>query len=315
MDRYEFQDLATAGEVAPEVESLGAADRQSFLAKARAFEARARSTVQALTTGFPWPTLALFAGVLGGLATVDTLVLADHLSYWIAIPVNAILLYYIFTPLHESVHGNIAGRDHGYLWLEKLVGHVSGFLLLAPYPGFRVLHLHHHANTNDPVEDPDYWVRSPTWLGQFVRCLVIQPVYIAHLWKIARDPRTKWAFVGEMLYVASYFVILLAAFQLGIGKQVLLLWFVPGYIGVVLCPLALDWPVHHPHSTRGRYVDTAVLLFPGPVRLLMNVILSGHAYHLMHHLYPRMPFYRYRKAWEALKDDLLVLHPMVRDFQ
>ena len=67
--------------------------------------------------------------------------------------------------------------------------------LLAPFPGFRVLHLHHHANTNDPTEGPDYWVKSPTWIGNVLKSLVIQLMYILHLWKIARDWRTKRAFM------------------------------------------------------------------------------------------------------------------------
>lgn len=315
MDRYEYQELATAGEVPPDVANMNPSDGATFLSKARNFEARSRGVVQKLATGFPWPTLVVFASVLMALAAVAVLTLGGHLSYWAAVPINGILIYYIFTPLHEAVHGNIAGRHRDRVWIEKLVGHVSGFVLLAPYPGFRALHLHHHANTNDPVEDPDYWVRSRTWLGQFVRSLVIQPVYILHLWKIARDPGTLRAFAWEMVYLFSYVLIVFVAWLLGFAREVLLLWILPGYIGVVLCPMALDWPVHHPHSGRGRYVDTAVLLFPRPFGLLMNVILSGHAYHLIHHLYPRLPFYRYGTAWRALKDELMLLNPLVRDFR
>jgi fatty acid desaturase len=164
------------------------------------------------------------------------------------------------------------------------------------------------------VEDPDYWVKSDSYFGQLLRCLVIQPVYILHLWKIARDPRTMRAFVFEMAYVFSYPVIALGAYRLGFGNELMLLWFLPGYIGVVLCPLMFDWPFHHPHSERGRYNDSAILLFPKPFRGFMNVVFSGHSYHLMHHMYPRLPFNHYCTAWYALKDDLAELEPKVRDF-
>ena len=151
-------------------------------------------------------------------------------------------------------------------------------------------------------------------MGTVVRSLAIQLVYILHLWKIARDPRTKRAFFGEMVYVFSYFAIVSAAFRLGFGRELLLLWIVPAYIGVVLCPVMFDWPVHHPHTERGRYTDSAVLLFPPPFRTLMDVIFCGHTYHLVHHLYPRVPFFRYRAAWDMLKDELLTLNPKVREF-
>jgi beta-carotene hydroxylase len=252
--------------------------------------------------------------VLGGVAAVAALTIGGYLSYWASVPIDAILIYLIFTPLHEATHGNIAGRDGRLLWLNELVGHVSGFVLLAPHPGYRVLHLHHHTHTNDPVEDPDYWVKSPTWLGQFVRCLVIQPVYILHLWKIARDPRSLRAFIWEVLYIASYVLIVLAAFHFGVGREVLLLWILPAYIGVVMCPVMFDWPVHHPHTERGRYHDTAILLFPRPIRTFMDFVFCGHTYHLMHHLYPRLPFYRYGRAWNALRDELMTLDPKVRNF-
>lgn len=311
MDRELFQKMAMAGE-APLTAGGPAPDE--FLTRARAFERRARSVVQPLTNGFPWPTLLTFLGVLAGVSTLGILAASGRVPYGFAIPLDAILIYFIFTPLHEATHGNIAGRGRRYAWLETLIGHVSGFVLLAPFPGFRVLHLHHHANTNDPVEDPDYWVRSPTWIGQAMRSLVIQPVYIIHLWRLARDPRTMRLFAWEMAYVVSYVAIALAAFRFGIGKQVLLLWFLPGYIGVVLCPMMFDWPVHHPHSDRGRYTDSAILLFPRPIRAVMDFVFCGHSYHLIHHLYPRVPFYRYRTAWHALKDELLPLGPKVRSF-
>jgi beta-carotene hydroxylase len=309
VDREAFQDWAMA-----EGEPSAAEGNDSFLARARTFEKHARVVVQPLVSGFPWPTILTFAFVYAGVCAVVALTVGGHLPYWAAIPVNAILIYLVFTPLHEAVHGNIAGRNPRLLWLENLIGHASGFLLLAPYPGFRALHLHHHANTNDPAEDPDYWVKSPTWIGTVIRSLAIQPVYILHLWKIARDPRTMRAFVWEMGYFGAYIAILVAAWRIGVGKEVTLLWILPGYIGVVMCPVMFDWPVHHPHSERGRYTDSAILLFPQPLHFVMDVVFCGHTYHLVHHLYPRLPFYRYGTAWNALKDELLTLGPKVREF-
>jgi beta-carotene hydroxylase len=314
MDRDQFQEMATAGEVPPDVARLSTDDAEALLGRARTFERNARSAIQSLSRGFPWPTLFVFVGVLSALIIVSLLTVAGYLSFWAAIPTNGVLIYYIFTPLHEAVHGNIAGRNPRLAWLESVIGHASGFVLLAPYPGYRVLHLHHHANTNDPVEDPDYWVKSRTWLGQLIRCLVIQPVYILHLWKIARDPRTMRIFFWELAYVASYVVIVFAAWRFGFGKELTLLWILPGYIGVVLAPLMLDWPVHHPHTGRGRYADTAILLFPRRFRLIMDIAFSGHTYHLIHHLYPRVPFYRYAAAWRTLGKELMTLDPLVREF-
>jgi beta-carotene hydroxylase len=283
------------------------------LVVARAFEKQARNVAQSLSGRFAWRTVLWFAGVLAGTGTVAALTLSGHLSYWAAVPANAILIYFIFAPLHEAVHDNIAGQHKQFRFLEVLIGHISGFVLLAPYPGFRALHLHHHQHTNDPTEDPDYWVKSNNYFLVILRCMVIQPVYILHLYKIARNPVVMRAFVYEMVYVFAYFPIIAAAYALGWGTQLMLLWILPGYIGVVICPLMFDWPVHHPHSARGRYTSSAILLFPKPIRLFMEIIFLGHSYHLMHHLFPRIPFYHYGKAYYALEPELATVGAKVRD--
>ena len=134
-------------------------------------------------------TIAVFLGILAGVSGVAALTVNGYLSYWVAIPINAVLIYFIFTPLHEAVHGNIVPANSRLKWLEWVIGNISGYVLIAPYPGFRVLHLHHHNHTNDAAEDPDYWVRDNNYFRVILRCMVIQPVYVIHLWLIARDPR------------------------------------------------------------------------------------------------------------------------------
>jgi beta-carotene hydroxylase len=282
------------------------------LIAARAFETQARAVVRDLTGKFAWRTIGFFAGVLIAVSGVAALAINGHLSYWAAIPLNAVLIYFIFTPLHEATHGNIIGPYLNLRWLEELIGHVSGYVLLAPFPGFRVLHLHHHRHTNDPVEDPDYWVKSDNYLVVILRCMLIQPAYVIHLYKIAKDPRTMRIFIYEMLLLASYLPIMVGSFLIGWGPEVMLLWILPAYIGVVLCPLMFDWPVHHPHTERDRYTDSAILLFPRPVRRLVELFMCGHAYHMMHHLYPRIPFYDYGTAFWALESELPKVGAKVR---
>ncbi|MCP5432807.1 MAG: fatty acid desaturase [Alphaproteobacteria bacterium] len=280
----------------------------------RAFERKARATLKDLSGRFAWPTVALFLSVIAGASAMAGLAIEGYVSWWVAIPVNAVIIYFIFTPLHEAVHGNIAGRHTEWKWLEEVIGHASGLILLAPYPGFRRLHLHHHQHTNDPVEDPDYWVKTNSIPSLILRCLAIQPVYIWHLWRLAKTPVVKREFFFEMVYVGVAVAIVAAAYAVGWGNEVMLGWIVPAYFGVCLCPLMFDWPVHHPHSERGRYTDSAILLFPKPVRFLVDLAFCGHSYHLMHHLYPRIPFYDYGTAYYAMEGDLPGVSAKIRNF-
>ena len=289
---------------------IARADRP--LSEARAFEKHARSVVQPLAGKFAWRTLAHFAGVLTGIAMVAALAVSGHLSYWAAVPANAILIYFMFAPLHEATHDNIAGPNPDFAWLTGLIGHVSGFVLFAPYVGFRPLHLHHHNHTNEPAEDPDYWVKTNNYIMLILRCMVIQPVYVLHLYKIARDPMLMRAFVWDMLCGVLYGLIIAGAYAFGFGNKLMLLWFLPGHIAIVMCPLMFDWLVHHPHTERGRYADSAILLFPWPIRRLMDLFLQGHAYHLIHHMYPRVPYYHYGTAYYALESELAGVGVRVR---
>jgi beta-carotene hydroxylase len=307
------QSAALSGEVTTSDDTISDSDDNgAALERARAFERHARNVLQPLIGKFEWRTIALFLGILIGVSSVAALTVNGYLSYWVAVPINALLIYFIFTPLHEATHDNILGPYRNLKWLQEAIGHISGMVLLAPYPGFRVLHLHHHNHTNDAVEDPDYWVKSNNYFAVILRCMAIQPAYVIHLYKIARDPLTMRIFVYELLLLGTYIPIIGGAFLLGFGWELVLLWILPGYIGVVMCPLMFDWPVHHPHTKRGRYSDSAVLLFPNSVRWLVDSFFCGHAYHLMHHMYPRLPYYHYGTAYYALESELTGVGAKVR---
>ncbi len=77
---------------------------------------------------------------------------------WLGLILNTLILYADQTPLHEACHGNIAGKDSKWLWLNHLVGYVCGAILLHEYKAFRYMHLAHHRDTNNPEIDPDHWV-------------------------------------------------------------------------------------------------------------------------------------------------------------
>ena len=55
------------------------------------------------------------------------------------------------------------------------------------------------------------------------------------------------------------------------------------------------WLPHHPHDETGRYRDTRIFTFPGS-----NLLIRGHDYHLLHHMFPRVPHYRLRKLWKEI---------------
>lgn len=244
-----------------------------------------------------WPTIALFGALTTGYGLTWWAVVDGMLPLWAGAIAQTVFAYLAFTPLHEAVHNNI----YPARWFEELIGWVSAALLLSPYPAFRVLHLTHHSHTNDPERDPDHWVAGRGVLGVVVRCITIVPRYLTDFFsgrtsrlKSARDARTV-----SIAYFVAQAALLLGLVLAGFALEVLFLVVVPAIVASGLLAFAFDWLPHHPHEVQGRYVDTRVVLFPG-----LGVLTLGQSYHTVHHLYPRIPFYRYAQAFHALRGEL-----------
>ena len=67
------------------------------------------------------------------------------------------------------------------------------------------------------------------------------------------------------------------------------------------------WPYHATHA-ENPYQATGIRL--GQEWLWTPLLLSQN-FHLMHHLYPLVPFYRYQRLWELKKDELLARSPLL----
>lgn len=234
-----------------------------------------------------WPTLLFSIAVLG--AWIGTAVLAwrGSLGWAATLVLQSLFAYLGFTTLHEASHGNIAGRHRSLKSLESLLGWLSGLPLIAPYPAFRKLHLEHHRHTNDEHLDPDFWVAGSSRWAILWRCATMLPHYY---WRIlvaavrspsARDAATLTAL---LVYAAAAVALSLA----GHLTWVLAAWIGPALIAATLLAFAFDWLPHQPHDQRDRYRNSRILLFPG-----LGVLLTNQNFHLVHHLYPRIPFYRY----------------------
>lgn len=248
-----------------------------------------------------WPTLLLALAVCAGHAAATWAAASGHLGLGAAFAINTLAAYLAFTPAHEAAHGNIHGRHARLGFLDPLVGWLSAVLLAAPFSAFRVIHLAHHSHTNDPQRDPDYWVAGKSAIGVAARCLTIVPHYYAHF-LFGATSRTQGAGSARASTIAGLVLVLggaALAVATGHGGAVLALWLGPALLASGLLAFGFDWLPHVPHRERGRYRDTRALLFPG-----LGLLLVGQNLHLVHHLYPRVPFYRYAACFRALRPEL-----------
>lgn len=255
-----------------------------------------------------WPSVALAFGIIAAFAIVCTLGAMRVIPLWMGLVLNTLLLYAIQTPLHEACHGNIAGRESRWIWLNHLVGFLCGALLLHEYKAFRHMHLMHHRDTNDPEMDPDNWVDVKHPLAVLFRCLTIVAYYHYFFFKkIALRPDGPGNFNVTAHVIAAYWGLYSIAFWLiafGYWREVLALWLVPHWLGSALIIFFFAWLTHQPHVAKERYRDTNVFWVKGPLATLADWGYLFQNFHLIHHLFPRIPFYKYREAFNELEPTL-----------
>ena len=220
-----------------------------------------------------------------------------ELPEWAAVPLLVVAAFAAFTPMHDAAHRSVARSR----WLNEVVGRLAAPLLGAPFVAFRYVHLEHHKHTNEPGRDPDLWSgRRPLlllplrWLTQDLHYYVV----VLSRWR-DRPRRELLEILVVVLLQAGLLTWLVATGHL---RQALLLWLLPGRVAIALLAWTFDYVPHRPHGVRS--VDDR-LRATHVVRGPLTVPLLSQNYHLIHHLYPGVPFYGYGRVWRAQKDELV----------
>jgi fatty acid desaturase len=263
---------------------------------------------KALSPPVAWPTLAL--AVLLPLAqwTVVGLGAARLLPFWACAPIVTLAAYAHYTLVHESIHGNLVPGHPRLRWLNDVVGWVGALGLSHNWPIMMRGHALHHAHTNTD-QDPDIHVKGALsrllakWLVFVPMSLVPQSllrfIAPAQYRKLERTLRP-----GEMLQGTAVSLAILALLALSIATGRFLDWlcllFIPTRVAALILQICFSWLPHHPFDRTERYLNTRISLWPGAGLLLLQQNL-----HLMHHLWPSVPFYNYGRLYRRLRPVLI----------
>lgn len=220
---------------------------------------------------------------------------------WLGLILNALILYSDQTPLHEAVHGNIAGRNKNYMWLNHIVGFLSGAILIHEYKMFRLMHTYHHRDTNNPEFDPDAWIFSKYLISVILRCLTIPFQYEYYFFKnifLKKEHRR------EVIHIITVNTVLYGLMFLpmffGYFWEAMMLWYAPRIIASGMIVFFFGYLVH-PEEHEERFLNTKVHLVAGKYSTLANLVWFFQSFHLIHHLFPKIPFYRYPAAFRDMR--------------
>lgn len=250
---------------------------------------------------FAWPTVILGLTCFLAFCIVMYLGYTGAIPLWLGLILNTLILYADQTPLHEAVHGAIAGRNKNLMWLNHLIGMLAGAILVHEYKMFRLMHTYHHRDTNDPELDPDAWVFGKNPISILFRCLTIPYKYHYYFHKkIAPMPEHRREVI--QIYLTNFFIysFMFVPMFFGYFWESFLLWFAPRILASGMIVYFFGYLVH-PEEHTERYLNTKVHLVEGKYAPFANVIWFFQCFHLIHHLFPKIPFYRYPEAFRDMR--------------
>ena len=258
-----------------------------------------------------WPTLTLFAISLGLHLTSTTLAVAGYLAPVWAVLINAVAAYCLFTVFHDAAHRAL-GQSAA---LNDWVGRISTLALFqAPiFRAFRFIHMQHHRFANETDgRDPDaYTGGGPRWLLPLRWATVDFHYYRFYCSHWSRRPEAeRREILLTLLSGASACIGLMLA---GAGQELLLYWVLPGRLAIVFLAFAFDYLPHNPRRATEQENPWQATNNRMGQEWLMTPLLLGQNYHLVHHLYPRAPFYRYTRIWRRGKSGFRKHNPLLVD--
>ncbi len=193
--------------------------------------------------------------------------------------------------------------------MNTWIGRVAVFFWapLAPFSVYRWLHLQHHRFTNEKG-DPDLFAGSGKW-SLPLRWMLMDLYQI--IFFIRHSGRVKKSLPALAMTWSLTLAIVYVAYVYGAVYHLLMLWFLPTRITLVWLTFMLDFLPHYPHFVAQSENPYAATSIRQGKEWLMTPVFLFHNYHLAHHLYPTLPFYRLSKLWYARETYHLSRRPVL----
>jgi len=235
------------------------------------------------------------------------LVLATYvalaLPFWgIAEVLLGISLIFLFTLEHECTHQTPFPNK----WMNEVVGHICGALILVPFTRFRAFHMAHHRFTNDPARDPELAAGSPQNHGGLFKQLSGLPFWAGSLRELlnaARNPdpaiyiptrlRPRVSFEARIL-LGIYALAILSLFY---TPLLFWLWFLPVVLGQPFLRFYLMAEHGFCDNSRNMFANTRTIL----THPLVRFFAWNMPYHAEHHTMPQVPYYRLGRLHRDIK--------------
>ena len=206
---------------------------------------------------------------------------------WCCFFTNVLALHLAGTVIHDASHR----AAHKNKIINAILGHGSALMLGFAFPVFTRVHMQHHANVNDPENDPDHFVSTggPLWL-------IAARFFYHEIFFFKRRLWRKYELLEWFLSRAIVITLVWLSMEYGFLDYVMHYWFCPALVVGLALGLFFDYLPHRPFQERDRWKNARV--YPSPI---LNLLILGQNYHLVHHLWPSIPWYKYQGAYWEIK--------------
>jgi len=206
---------------------------------------------------------------------------------WCVFCMNVLALHLCGTVIHDASH-NSAHRNRV---VNACLGHGSALILGFSFPVFTRVHLQHHAHVNDPENDPDHFVSTggPLWL-------IAARFFYHEIYFFKRRLWRKWELLEWFLGRFAVGLLVFTAWKFDFLGYIFNFWFSPALVVGIALGLFFDYLPHRPFKERDRWKNARV--YPSA---LLNLLIMGQNYHLVHHLWPSVPWYKYKPTYEVMR--------------
>lgn len=210
-----------------------------------------------------------------------------HWQSWLCFSANVLALHLSGTIIHDASHNSA----HSNRIINSILGHGSALMLGFAFPVFTRVHLQHHAHVNDPENDPDHFVSTggPLWM-------IAARFFYHEIFFFKRRLWRKYELLEWFLSRLFLFTVVFLGIKYDFITYVMNFWFVPALVVGIALGLFFDYLPHRPFKERDRWKNARV--YPSPI---INLLILGQNYHLIHHLWPSIPWYKYQPVYYATK--------------
>lgn len=228
-------------------------------------------------------------------------------GWWLLLPVQGVLIIFLFTLEHEATHRTPFSNQR----LNDEVGRVAGFLLLLPFEWFRYFHLAHHRWTNIEGKDPELaggkpetklaWMIHvsglPYWVSQ-ARLFVMLVLGRAEAEYLPEGAKARVVFEARGMAVGY----LIVAINPVLWPLVWWVWVLPVLMGQPFLRLYLLAEHGDCPRVANMFENTRTTFTNRIVRFLA----WNMPFHVEHHVWPAVPFHRLPVVHQMMKEELRV---------